>query len=53
VTSAIAAKLGHDPATVAATPELTAGAFKATVKSAVLQTAMKQLAATHCQAHQK
>jgi hypothetical protein len=28
VTSAIAAKLGHDPATAAATPELTAGALK-------------------------
>jgi hypothetical protein len=50
VTSAIAAKLGHDPATAAATPELTAGAFKATVKLAVLQTAMKQLTARHTSA---
>jgi hypothetical protein len=40
VTIAIAAKLGQNPATAAATPELSAGAEKAAVKSAVRQTAM-------------
>jgi hypothetical protein len=51
VTSAIAARLGDDPATAAATPGMSAGAFKAaTVKSAVRQTAMKQRTARHTSA---
>jgi hypothetical protein len=51
VTSAIAAKLGHDPATAVATPELSAGAFKA--QYGEVGRSPNGHETTHCQAHQR